>query len=138
MGLNTVFFDPDRPDGQKFPSTAVRDEIGKVVPMVLDPGSVTGDELADGAVGTAQLANGAVTAAKVEAESLIGGCFADGTITGPKIADGAIGAQQCGPGVISVTDINGNSVALKAVKCSSSDYSALATKDPNTLYIVTS
>lgn len=138
MGLNNVFFDPDRPTGQKFLSQAVRDEIAAVVPLNIDPGAIQGDMLADGAVGTDELANGAVTGAKVEAESLVGGNLAEGTITGDKIADGTIGAAQCGPGVMSVTDINGNDITFKAVKCSSSDFTALATKDPNTLYIVTS
>lgn len=138
MGLNNVLFDPDAAAGSKFPSAAVREEIAAVVPIDLDPGSVTGDKLADGAVGTDQLANGGVTGAKVASASLTGAVFADGSVPGTKIADGSISADQCGAGVISVRDISGNSVTLIAVKCSSSDYSALATKDPNTLYIVTS
>lgn len=137
MGLNNVLFDPDQPAGSKFPSAAVRAEIAEVVPIDLQPGSVTGDKLADQAVGTEQLANGAVTAVQIASQGITTGNYEDGSITGPKIAAGAINAENCGAGVISVTDINGNSIMLKAVKCSSSDYAGI-TPDPNTLYIVTS
>jgi hypothetical protein len=138
MGLNNVLFDPDQPTGSKFPSLAVQQEIAAIVPIDLDPGSVTGDKLADQTVGTEQLANGAVTAQQIANGTIDTANYGDGSITGAKIAAGAIDAANCGAGVISVTDISGNSIVLKAVKCSSSDYSALSPPDPNTLYIITS
>jgi hypothetical protein len=138
MGLNNVLFDPDAVAGSRFPSTAVRQEIGDVAPMTIEPGTVTGDKLADGAVGTDQMANGAITAPKIANGGIATGNLADGAVTGAKIANGTINANNCGPGVISVTDIHGNSVLLTAVVCNSSDYTALTPKSPNTLYIVTS
>ena len=128
MGLNNVLFDPDQPAGSQFPSVTVREEIANIVPMDLEPGSVTGDKLADQAVGTEQIANQGITTDN----------YADASVTGAKIAPGTISAENCGAGVISVTDINGNSVELTAVVCSSSAYSALNPPNPNTLYIITS
>lgn len=138
MGLNNVLFDPDQPTGSKFPSLAVQQEIAAIVPMDLDPGSVTGDKLAAQAVGTTEIANGAVTAQQIATQGISTANYEDGSITSAKIANGAIDAVNCGAGVMAVTDINGNSVMLTAVKCSSSDYAALTTKNPNTLYIITS
>lgn len=138
MGINTVFFDPDLPAGSQFPSAAVQQEIGRVAPKTVDPGSITGDKLADGAVGTDELANGAVTAPKIANGGIATGNLADGAVTGAKIAAGAISSVNCGAGVIAVTDIHGNPVILNAVVCSQTDYTGLATKNPNTVYYITS
>jgi hypothetical protein len=139
MGVLGVAFDPDAPDGQKFPSEDVREEIARVVPIALATKSVTGDKLADGTVGTQQIANGAIDATKIANEGIATGNLEDGAVTGAKIANNTITADQVGTGVLSIRDINGNSVLLNGVVCSTSDYNALGSAvDPNTIYFVTS
>ena len=56
----------------------------------LADGAVTGAKIADGGVGRVDLANGAVSAAKLQ----------DGAVTGAKIADGTIAADDLGDGAV--------------------------------------
>jgi hypothetical protein len=138
MGICNVFFDPDQPAGSKFPSSTVRQEIAAIVPIDLEPGSVTGDKLANQAVGTNQIANGAITAQQIASQGVTAANIADGTITSEQIAPNTIDAANCGAGVMAVTDINGNNVQLTAVVCSSAQYAALNPPNPNVIYYITS
>jgi hypothetical protein len=74
-------------------------------------GAVTGAKLAAGAVGTAGLADGAVTSTKIAGGAVVTGHLVDGTVTGAKIAVGGVGTANLADSSVTSLKIASGAVA---------------------------
>lgn len=77
---------------------------------VIQDGSVQGADLADGAVDTDQLANGAVTANQLAGGSVSTAALQNNAVTSNQIADGTITADELGTGSVGSTEIQDGAV----------------------------
>jgi len=136
MPLTLPYFDTAAPPGMKFVSSEVRDELGEVVPLTIDPGSITTAMLATGAVTAPKIAAGAVTAPALADGAVGSAALADQAVTTAKLGDGAVTSAKAGIGVPTAADNVGNPTALRLVALTANQYAAITTPDPTTLYFV--
>lgn len=136
MANTMVMFDPAAPSGQRFKSTAVQEEIGEIAPKTVDPGSITGDKLADLAVSGDKIANGAVTSAKIGTGEVKTANLEDEGVTADKLAPASLTLAAVGAGVMGVQDSDGNAITLNAQRITTTAYAALTVVDPNILYLI--
>lgn len=99
---------------------------GGVTTAKIATDAVTQDKLSDDSVGAEQIINGAVGAPEL----------ATGAVTTVKIANGAVTSAKAGAGVMRSKDASGNDVTITAVAVTAAQYAAIASPDPNTLYLI--
>lgn len=131
-----ISYDPAQPVGQRL-APEVRAEIATVAPSTVNNGSITAAKLAPNAVVTDKIADGAVTSAKIADGTIVTGDLADSSVTNAKIANGSVTPSKVAAGVVTAYDASGNPLRLNLVPITSAKYAALATPDPNTLYLIT-
>ncbi|QNL30161.1 hypothetical protein SEA_MARIOKART_34 [Gordonia phage Mariokart] len=129
-----VGYDASQPPGSRF-APEVNAEIAEVAPDNIDNGSVTTAKLADDAVTTGKIAPGAVTTVEIATGGVGSTNLATDAVTSVKIAAGAVTGAKVGPGVMRAKDISGNEITLTGVPTTASAYGAI-TPDPNTLYFI--
>jgi hypothetical protein len=83
---------------------------GAVTNPKLADGAVTNPKLADGAVGTVKLADGAVTTAKIADSMISTAKIVDGAVTGAKLAAGAVGTARLADAAVTAAKLAGDSV----------------------------
>ena len=88
---------------------------GAVTTPKLANGAVTAAMLADGAVTTPKLANGAVTSAKLADGAVTTPKLANGAVTSAKIADGAVGSAQIADGVVTAGKIEAETITNEEI-----------------------
>lgn len=130
-----VGYDPAQPAGQRF-APEVRAEIAEVAPDNIDNGSVTTAKLADDAVTAAKIAPGAVGTVEIANGGVGTANLATDAVTTVKIADGAVTADKAGVGIMKARDSAGNPINLTGVPITAAAYGAI-TPDPNTVYLIT-
>lgn len=136
MTLLIPYLDTSKPAGEKL-SPLMRAEIAEVAPSTLSDNAVTTAKLVDKAVTTPKLADGALTSPKIATKGVKTLNIDDTAVGTAQLADDAVTAAKAGVGVVTAHDSTGNPITLDAVPITSSGYAALATKDPNTLYLLT-
>jgi hypothetical protein len=136
MAITLAVFDTTAPPGMKFVSPEVRDELGEVVPLTIDPGSLTEPMYATASVSTRALAPGAVTSTKVATKGIAQVNIADLAVGTEQLDDGAVTGPKAGPGVMTAADNAGNDIVLRGVPLTAAQYAATASPDPNTLYFI--
>lgn len=128
-------YDPDMPEGQRLPPE-MRAEIARLAPANLTPNSVTQDKIADGAVGRDQLDAKAVDATRL-ADGAVGQAqLALGAVGSNQLAPGAVTAAKAGAGILKFTDPSGTPIAGTVIVLTSTQYAALTSPDPNTIYLL--
>lgn len=98
-------------------------------------GTVTTAKLVDGAVTTGKLGAEQVTYAKMAGNSVGGYNIMDGAVGTSELADGAVTPAKMGTGRV-VGQVNGVATSTVIERMTAAQYAA-ATKDANTVYIVT-
>ena len=71
----------------------------------------SGEDIDDGTIGSAQLANGSVISDKIASSAVTGNKIANNAITGSKIVDGAVGTDKIVNLAITETKIAGNAIS---------------------------
>jgi hypothetical protein len=130
-----VAYDPTASAGSRL-APEVQDEIRDVAPSTVGANSITEPKMANNAVSTRTVVDGAITEPKYADASVSTRALGAKQVTGAKIADDTIGPTQTGNGVATCADKDGNDIALRFVPISSSDYAAITTPDPNTIYLI--
>ena len=74
-----------------------------------------GEELADGAVNTAKLADNAVTEPKIANDAVTVNKIGDGAVTGRKLANGAASGDKIGDGSVTANKLTNNSVTTDKI-----------------------
>ena len=85
-------------------------------------------------MGSAELATGAVTTAKIGDSQVTGPKLADGAVTVAKLAPGGVGSAQIADGSIALADLS--PAALAALQLDVADEGAVVAADPGTLNFV--
>ncbi|SII65168.1 Uncharacterised protein [Mycobacteroides abscessus subsp. abscessus] len=129
------YLDMSAPRGQRL-APEMREEIAEVAPSTLNDGAVKTAKLAEGAVTEPKLAAGAVTSPKIASKGVKAVNIDDAAVGTAQLAAGAVTAAKAGVGVVTAHDSAGNAIKLDAVPMTSTDYTALTTKEPNVLYLL--
>ncbi|UJE15689.1 hypothetical protein SEA_LIGMA_34 [Gordonia phage Ligma] len=130
-----VGYDPAQPAGERF-APEVREEIAEVAPDNIDNGSVTTAKLADDSVTQAKIAPGAVGSTEVATGGVGSANLATDAVTTVKIADDAVTGDKVGNGVTQARDSAGNQITLTAVPLTAAQYGAIGSPDPNVVYLI--
>lgn len=130
-----VGYDASQPPGSRF-APEVNAEIAEVAPDNITNGSVTTAKLADDAVTQAKLAPGAVGSTEIANGGVGSANIATDAVTTVKLADDAVTGDKAGAGVMQARDSSGNQITLTGVPITAAAYGAI-TPDPNTIYFIT-
>jgi len=136
MTIANVMMDTARPVGEKLDSE-MQAEIEELAPGIPPDGTiteaklglhaVTTDKIAPGAVGSAQVGNGALEAVN----------YAPDSVDTNAIAPGAVTATEAGTGVMTAHDAAGNPITLDAILITAAAYAALpGGPNPNKAYLI--
>lgn len=134
MATTSVLFDTAAAPGNKFDPEVVA-EVEFLAPGI-DVGEVGTTELADDAVTNAKIAPGAVGTVEIATDGVEAVNIKAGAVGTAELADDGVTAVKAGIGVSTAYDNAGNPVEDKKVYLTSAQYTALVTKDPNTTYYI--
>jgi hypothetical protein len=132
-----VFFDTSAPAGLKFPSPEVRAELTELNPGNISPGEVTEPKLDDDAVSRRTIAPGAVGTVEIGTGEVKTVNLDDGAVTGDKLDDDTVTGEKAGLGVMTVVNSTGDFISFRAQTVTTAEYTAIASPDPNTVYLIT-
>lgn len=135
MAITTVFFDTAAAPGEKV-DPELRAEIEHLAPG-LEDGEVGTAQLANDAVTTEKIAPGAVTGVEIGADAILTDNYQPGSVDTAALKDDAVTAAKAGQGVVTAYDAAGNPIESKEVYLTSAQYNAIVTPDPNTTYYIT-
>lgn len=76
----------------------------------LNAADIGSGDIADGAVTTAKIANDAVTSAKIASKTIVAGDIADNTITALQLAAGSVDSSEIANGAIDLAHMSANSI----------------------------
>ncbi|UXE04414.1 hypothetical protein SEA_FUNSIZED_43 [Mycobacterium phage Funsized] len=135
MAIVVLFMDTGAAPGAKLDPELIAEiqklapglEVGEVGELELADGAVTAAKLREGAVGTVQIAEGGVGAANIAAKAVGTNALADDGVTGVK----------AGTGVVTAKDAAGNFIESSEWQGSAAAFAQIAQRDPNTTYYVT-
>lgn len=132
-----VFFDPAAAPGVKFPSPAVRTELGQLAPSTIAPKEVTEPKLDDASVSRRTIIPGAVGTVEIATGGVDTPNYKDGSITGDKIAAGALTGDVAGIGIFTVVNSDGDLISLRGQVLTTAEYNLLSSTDSGTIYLTT-
>lgn len=135
MAIIAVLMDTNAEPGQKLDPELIAEiqklapglEVGEVGELELADGAVTRAKLREGAVGSPQIGEGEVKPPNIEAGAVGTNALADNGVTGAK----------AGPGVVTAVDAAGNFIESKEWHGTAAAFDQIAQRDPNTTYYVT-
>jgi hypothetical protein len=99
-----------RPAGDPVDDTVATDNALQIAADDLADAAVTGAKIADGAIDTAKLADGAVTGAKLSSGAITADVIPNGAVTTDKIADNAVTAAKILDGAVGTAELGANVV----------------------------
>lgn len=138
MTVAAVLFDTAADPGQKL-DPAVRAEIDEVSPSSVDAGDIETEHLADLAVTTAKINDGAVTSPKIATDGVKTSNIEDASVTTAKLANNAVTAAKAGTGISKAYDSAGNAIDNAFVYVTTEEYDLLdggGDLDPNVTYMI--
>lgn len=128
-------YNPAAPVGERL-APEIRTEIALLVPTILPANSVGGEQLQEGAVGSEHIGEGAVTEGAYGAGSIHETSIAYQAVTSELIAPGSIHIEHVEAGVATTVDTNEQAVELRFTPLTATEYAAIPSPDPNTIYLV--
>jgi hypothetical protein len=96
--------------GAPVDDTVTTDNAVQISTAEIADGAVTGAKIAAGAVATTNLANAGVTAAQLAAGAVVTANLADAAVTGPKLAAGAVATANLANGAVGAAQLADGSV----------------------------